>query len=151
MFNAESDIDDSAIIGIIVGSTVGGLFFFICCPTVIITIVVCAVYHTSRSGRTVIATHPTATTSSGDGTASGATDQPGFQLQNLGNFLYCALSLMNHNYYYNDMKIIIMISSFQQIIMHSTVSITSLYKPYAFKICGALFWRVNVEVATLYL
>ena len=83
MFNVDIDDTDSAFIGIIVGSTIGGLLFCIGCPTVIITIVACVIYQTSRSGRTVnvITTNPTATTS------SEATDQPGFQLQNLGNFL----------------------------------------------------------------
>ena len=84
-------VGDSAVIGIIVGSTIGGLFIFIGCPAVIITIVVCVVYHSTRSGRTVITTHPTTTTTDGGAPATtqsvgGATNQPGFQLQKLGKF-----------------------------------------------------------------
>lgn len=63
-----------------IGSSIGGLIF-ICCP---IIFVACAVYHAMKSGQ-----HTITTTTVGGGTATdaqgGTTDQPGFQLQNIGN------------------------------------------------------------------
>lgn len=81
-------------IGTIVGLSVGGLFIFICSPTIFITLVACVVYHNStKSGQTTIITHPTTTTIRGgtDTGAGGASDQPGFQLQKLGN---CVIILL---------------------------------------------------------
>ena len=69
------------------GSSIGGLFILIGCPTTIIIIVACVIYHATKSGQhtVAVATIPlggnTTTTAHG-----GETNQPGFQLQNLGNF-----------------------------------------------------------------
>ena len=80
MFHAD-DSDNSAIISIIVGSTIGGLFIPIGCSTTIMIIAACVVYHTNKLGQ-----RTTTTTN----IAGGTTNQSRLQLlQNHGTVTLC--------------------------------------------------------------
>ena len=82
MFHA----DNSAIISIIVGSTIGGLFILIGCSTTIMIIAACVVYRTKKLGQRTITTN----------IAGGTTNQSRLQLlQNQGT-LYVIIGYSHH-------------------------------------------------------